>query len=64
MLTALQNAFSAAFCDLGFNFYQMFAPDVMHGFELGVWKQSFCHLVRMLYFLGHKQIQTLNERYV
>jgi len=40
-----QNAFSQALCDHGFNFYQMFAVDLLHDFELGVWKGIFAHLI-------------------
>lgn len=34
--------------DLGFNFYEIFAPDLMHKFELGVWKGIFTYLMCLL----------------
>lgn len=40
----------------------MFVPDLLHEFELGVWKAVFTHLLRMLYTLGENKIQTLNSR--
>ena len=58
----LQNAFSEALLDHGFNFYQMFAIDLLHDFELGVWKSVFKHLIQMLYACGNEKVQTLNER--
>jgi hypothetical protein len=42
----------------------MFVPDLLHEFELGVWKAVFIHLMRILYAAGGDTIQTLNERYV
>ena len=40
----------------------MFVPDLMHEFELGVWKATFTHLLRILYAHGGDAIQTLNYR--
>ena len=42
----------------------MFVPDLLHEFELGVWKAVFTHLLRILYACGENKIQTLNSRYV
>jgi hypothetical protein len=42
----------------------MFVPDLLHEFELGVWKAIFTHLMRVLYGAGGDLIQTLNWRYV
>jgi hypothetical protein len=47
----------------GFNFYSLFVPDLLHEFELGVWKATFVHLIRLLYASGGDAIQQLNERY-
>ena len=44
----LQNAFSDKLSPLGFNHFQMFVVDLMHEFELGVWKSLFIHLLHML----------------
>jgi len=35
----------------------------MHEFELGVWKATFTHLLRILYAQGGDSIQELNKRY-
>ena len=40
----------------------MFAVDLLHDFELGVWKSVFQHLIRMLHACGNENIQMLNER--
>lgn len=59
----LQNAFSKRLLSHGFNFYQMFTVDLLHEFELGVWKATFTHLLRILYAHGDGKIQELNKRY-
>ena len=41
----------------------MFVVDLMHEFELGVWKAIFTHLLRLLYAQGGNGISKLNERY-
>ena len=63
-LTSFQNAFSNHLHRFGFNFYQMFAPDILHEVELGVWKAIFTHLIRILYAADPhgKLVTTLNER--
>ncbi|KAI0069759.1 hypothetical protein K474DRAFT_1687673 [Panus rudis PR-1116 ss-1] len=58
-----QNAFSDKLSEFGFDFFTMFAVDLMHEFELGVWKAIFTHLLRMLVCLGSNAIQELNKRY-
>jgi hypothetical protein len=40
----------------------MYVPDLMHEFELGVWRATFTHLLRILYAYGGEAIQSLNER--
>jgi hypothetical protein len=42
----------------------MFVVDLLHEFELGVWKAVFTHLMRILYAAGGDCIQTLNKRFV
>ncbi|KIO28459.1 hypothetical protein M407DRAFT_22354 [Tulasnella calospora MUT 4182] len=42
------NAFSAALHPLSVDFFQFFVPDILHEFDLGVWKAFFTHLVRIL----------------
>lgn len=40
----------------------MLAVDLMHEFELGVWKALFTHLIRMIYAEYPDQVGVLNER--
>jgi len=63
IFTVVQNAFSAL-GSFGLNFYSMFVPDLLHEFELGVWKAIFTHLMRILYASGGNAVQKLNERQV
>jgi hypothetical protein len=58
----MQSAFSIRLSQHGFNFYSMFVVDLLHEFELGVWKATFTHLLRVLYAEGQDRIQTLNAR--
>jgi hypothetical protein len=58
-----QNAFSYRLSRHGFNFFSMFVPDLLHEFELGVWKSIFKHLMRILYAQGNDSIQVLNKWY-
>ena len=41
----------------------MFVPDLMHEFELGVWKAIFTRLMRILYAQGGNAIQQLNKHF-
>ena len=43
-----QNTFSGKLVQFGFCFYGMLIVDLMHKFELGVWKAVFIHLLRFL----------------
>jgi hypothetical protein len=40
----------------------MFVVDLLHEFELGVWKAIFTHLLRVLYAKGLDRIQIFNKR--
>ena len=40
----------------------MLVPDLLHEFELGVWKSIYKHLLRLLYAYGGDAIQQLNMR--
>ena len=44
----LKNAFSNRLSCLGFNLFCMLVVDLMHEFELGIWKALFIHLIRIL----------------
>jgi hypothetical protein len=47
-LCLFQNAFSSKLAQFGFCLYPMFVVDLMHKFELSVWKAVFIHLLRIL----------------
>ncbi|KAF7426603.1 hypothetical protein PC9H_008972 [Pleurotus ostreatus] len=61
-LVPTRNAFSIL-QPHGLNFYALFVPDLLHEFELGVWKAVFIHLIRILHVLGPDSVAALNERY-
>jgi hypothetical protein len=44
----------------------MLVVDLMHEFELGIWKAIFTHLVRLLYAAapGGRMVSELDRRYV
>ncbi|EIW75729.1 hypothetical protein CONPUDRAFT_30363, partial [Coniophora puteana RWD-64-598 SS2] len=46
--TPTTNAFSEFLLPRGVNFFSLFAVDLLHEFELGVWKTVFTHLIRIL----------------
>jgi hypothetical protein len=48
----------------GFNFYPMLVVDLLHEFELGVWKAVLTHLLRILHANGNNSIQSFNKRSV
>lgn len=61
---SLKNAFSEKLSPFGFNLYVMLVVDLLHEFELGVWKAIFTHLLRILHAFGNDTLQELNRRYV
>ncbi|GBE87835.1 hypothetical protein SCP_1200600 [Sparassis crispa] len=61
--TPSHSAFSTRLAKFGFNFFSMFVPDLMHEFELSVWKVIFTHLLRILYAAGGDKIQEFNRRF-
>ncbi|KAI0730517.1 hypothetical protein C8Q76DRAFT_613877 [Earliella scabrosa] len=61
-LTPIQNAFSIRLSEHGLNSYQILAPDLMHEFELGVWKKVFEHLIRLIQAQGDDKIKEFNRR--
>lgn len=63
-LTSVQSTFSERFAPFGVNFYSMFVPDVLHEFELGVFKAFFAHILRVLFAFDGDNITRLNSRYV
>jgi hypothetical protein len=59
-----QNAFSERLSPLGFNMFLMLLVDLLHEFELGVWKAVFIHLLRMLHATDPTLVHELDRRYV
>jgi hypothetical protein len=59
-----QNAFSIRLGPLGFNHFQMLVVDLMHEFELGVWKALFIHLLRILQAADKALIHELDRQCV
>ena len=57
-----QNAFSNRLSRLEFDLFPMFVVDLMHEFELGVWKALFIHLLRMLHAVDASLINELDYR--
>ena len=46
----------------GVNYFKLFVPDIMHEFDLGVWKSTFTHLIRILIATGTDAVQELDRR--
>ncbi|KAF8546201.1 hypothetical protein OG21DRAFT_1479705 [Imleria badia] len=59
-----QNAFSDRLHGQGINFFRLFVVDLLHEFEIGVWKAILTHLFRILIADGGQSIQQLDERYI
>ena len=61
-----KNVFSEKLGIFGFDLYTMLVVDLMHEFELGVWKAVFSHLIRILYAAGPSGclVSELDKRYV
>ncbi|KZT18728.1 hypothetical protein NEOLEDRAFT_1079423, partial [Neolentinus lepideus HHB14362 ss-1] len=62
-LVPSQNAFSSALSKFSFNFFSVLAIDLMHKYELGVWKAVFVHLIHILKAHDVNSINELNWRY-
>ncbi|KAG2029668.1 hypothetical protein BDR03DRAFT_880229, partial [Suillus americanus] len=58
------NAFSVQLAPFDFNVFMMFVIDLLHKFELGIWKVIFIHLLHILHAQGGIVIQDLNEQQV
>ena len=59
---AHKNAFSDLLDPLGSNFYDIFAVDVMHEIEIGVWKMTYGHLLEILILEDPTLRIRLNQR--
>lgn len=42
----------------------MLTVDLLHEYELGLWRDVSAHIVRILEFLGADKVQIFDERYV
>ncbi|KAG2012178.1 ubiquitin and ribosomal protein S27a [Coprinopsis cinerea AmutBmut pab1-1] len=64
-LLPVENAFSVKLGRLGFDICSALVVDLLHEFEIGVWKDLFMHLVRILESLkpSSKLVHTLDRRY-
>ena len=61
-MVSLQNAFANKLSPLGFNHFQMFVVDLMHEFELGIWKNLFIHLLHILVVQDNRLLDELDRR--
>jgi len=59
-----QNVFSSRLgeVDDGFNFFTLLVVDLLHEFELGVWKTLLTHLIRILHTQGEDKVMEFNNR--
>lgn len=57
-----QSAFSRRLGPFGFNHFKMLIVDLMHEFELGVWKSLFTHLLRILNAIDQTLAHELDRR--
>ena len=62
LITAVQNAFSERLGQTGFDFFLMLVVDLLHEFELGVWKSIFIHLLRIANSLKGTVLAELDRR--
>ena len=61
-LITLQNAFSDKLSHTGFDLFMMLVVDLLHEFELGVWKSIFIHLLRILEGLKQSRTSEMDKR--
>ena len=61
----MKNAFLDRLSGLGFSLFCMLVVDLMHEFELGIWKALFTHLIRILSAasVGDALVNKLDRRY-
>ena len=59
----VQNAFSERLSHTGFNFFLMLVVDLLHEFELGVWKSILIHLLCIVDSLKGSVLAELNHRW-
>jgi hypothetical protein len=57
-----QNAFSTMLSNQEFSIHSALVIDLLHEIELGVWKDVFTHLLRILQATGNEKIHELDRR--
>ena len=62
ILITLQSAFVSALDKFGQKFFSLFIVDLMHEFELGVWKAVLTHLLRILHTQGPGVVVEFDHR--
>ncbi|TFY58685.1 hypothetical protein EVJ58_g6273 [Rhodofomes roseus] len=63
ILIVAQNAFSEILAPILENYHEIFVPDSLHEWDLGVWRQILIHLLRLLSSLGARQVHELDARF-
>lgn len=58
----MQNAFSERLSGFGFCIFTILVVDLLHEFELGVWKAVLSHLLRMVESLKGAKLRELDQR--
>ena len=62
LLITSQSAFISALDKFGQKFFSLFIVDLMHEFELGVWKAVLTHLLRILHAQGSGVVVEFDRR--
>lgn len=62
LIDTSQNTFSNRLLDHEINFFLMLVVDLLHEFELGVWKAVFTHLIRILEAHNPAKVNELDSR--
>lgn len=64
LLTLKQNVLSDRLSPFGFNVFASLVVDLLHEFELGVWRMLLIHLLRILTSLNKDLVHELDKRFV
>ncbi|KAH6911821.1 hypothetical protein BKA70DRAFT_1099470, partial [Coprinopsis sp. MPI-PUGE-AT-0042] len=59
----MQNAFYARLGKHGFDPFTLIVPDPLHEFQLGVWRNVFHHIIRILYAHDAERVGVMDKRY-
>ncbi|KAJ3539624.1 hypothetical protein NMY22_g4649 [Coprinellus aureogranulatus] len=62
-LVPSRNSFSECLSDQGLDVYDIVSVDILHEVEIGVWKDLFLHLLRILEVIGTSGANILNARF-